>query len=479
MAGNSAGGLPKCRASFVPGHRAVYQFQWSPPAEAAMHPGVSQALAAGTRFVRVAWTDNANVIRAKAVHAGALADFATHGVGITAAQQALPVTADAVVAGSGLGPVGEIRLVPDWDTLTALPYAPGHARVMGDMVLDGKPWELCPRSCLKRVLADAARDGFEVMAAYENEFYLLRPRPDGVTETADDTVFASTLAMDRLRPVIDDLVEALLAQRMPVELYYPESGPGQHEIAIRYAPALTAADRQVAFRETTHAIANRHGLRASFLPKVVEGKAGSGCHLHFSLWKDGKNVFPDPAGDGGLSATGRSFLAGILDHLPGLAALVAPTSNSYRRLQPRFWAGAYRCWGVDNREAAVRVPSSPADKGSAHFEVKTVDASSNPFLALGAAVAAGLDGVRRKLDPGPPVQTDPAGLSDAERAERRIDPLPASATEAITRLEADRFLLDTLGPGLATAYLAVRRTEAEALGGLALADEVRMLLERY
>jgi glutamine synthetase len=444
-----------------------------------MHPGVSQALAAGTRFVRVVWTDNANVIRAKAVHAGALADFGTHGVGITAAQQALPVMADAVVPDSGLGPVGEIRLVPDWDTLTALPYAPGHARVMGDMVLDGNPWALCPRSFLKRVLADAARDGFEVMAAYENEFYLLRPRPDGVTETADDTVFASTLAMDRLRPVIDDLVEALLAQRMPVELYYPESGPGQHEIAIRYAPAVTAADRQVAFRETTHAIANRHGLRASFLPKVVEGKAGSGCHLHFSLWKDGKNVFPDPAGVGGLSATGRAFLAGILDHLPGLAALVAPTPNSYRRLQPKFWAGAYRCWGVDNREAAVRVPSSPSGKGSAHFEIKTVDASSNPYLALGVAVAAGLDGVRRKLDPGPPVQTDPAGLSDAERAERRIDPLPSSAAEAIARLEADRFLMDVLGPGLATAYLAVRRAEAEALGGLALADEVRLLLERY
>jgi glutamine synthetase len=444
-----------------------------------MHPGVSQAVAAGTRFVRVVWTDNANVIRAKAVHAGALADFATHGVGITAAQQALPVMYDAVVPGSGLGPVGEIRLVPDWDTLTPMPYAPGHARVMGDMVLDGKTWELCPRGFLRRVLADAARDGFEVMASFENEFYLLKPRPDGGVDPADDTVFAATLAMDRLRPAIDELVEMLLAQGLPVELYYPESGPGQHEIAVRYTAALGAADRQVVFRETTHAVASRHGLKASFLPKVVEGKAGSGCHLHFSLWKDGKNVFPDPAGPGGLSATGRAFLAGILDHLPGLAGIVAPTPNSYRRLQPKFWCGAYRCWGVDNREAAIRVPSSPSGKGSAHFEIKTVDASSNPYLALGAAIAAGLDGVRRRLDPGPPIQVDPSSLSDAERRERRIDPLPASAAEAIQRLEADRFLLDTLGPGLATAYLAVRRAEAEALGGLSLADEVRMLLERY
>jgi glutamine synthetase len=125
------------------------------------------------------------------------------------------------------------------------------------------------------------------------------------------------------------------------------------------------------------------------------------------------------------------------------------------------------------------VPSSPSGKGSAHFEIKTVDASSNPYLALGAAIAAGLDGVRRKLDPGPPVQADPSTLSDAERRERRIDPLPASAAEAIQRLEADRFLLDALGPGLAAAYLAVRRAEAEALGNLSIEDEVRLLLERY
>jgi glutamine synthetase len=197
------------------------------------------------------------------------------------------------------------------------------------------------------------------------------------------------------------------------------------------------------------------------------------------LWRDGHNVFPDPTAPGGLSATGRAFLAGILEHLPALAGIVAPTPNSYRRLQPRFWSGAYRCWGLDNREAALRVPSSPSGTGSTHFEVKTVDASSNPYLALGAVIAAGLDGVRRGLDPGPPVQTDPAGLSDAERAARRIDRLPASLGEAIEQLEADRVLLGALGPGLATAYLAVRRAEWEALGGMTLEEEVRLLLERY
>ncbi len=444
-----------------------------------MEAGVPQFLASGTRFVRVVWTDNANVIRAKAIHAGVLADYTTHGVGITAAQQALPVMYDAASPGSGLGPVGEIRLVPDWDTLTPLPYAPGHASVMGDMVLDGAPWPLCPRGFLRRMANEAARDGFEVKASFENEFYLLRPLPTGAIAPADDTVFAATLAMDRLRHVIDDLVDALLAQRIPVELYYPESGPGQHEISVRYAAAMQAADRQVMFRETTHAIADRHGLKASFLPKVFEGKAGSGCHLHLSLWKDGRNVFPDPAGAGGLSAVGRFFLAGILEHLPALTAIVAPTPNSYRRLQPRFWCGAYRCWGLDNREAALRVPSSPSGKGSSHFEIKTVDASSNPYLALGAAIAAGLDGIRRNREPAAPVQIDPSGLTEAERSEQGMDPLPVNLGEAIGRLEADPFLLDALGQGLATAYLAVRRAEWEALGGLTLEEEVRVLLERY
>src|SRR5439155_6883846 len=125
------------------------------------------------------------------------------------------------------GPVGEARLAPDWATLTALPYAPGHSRVLADITLDGAPWALCPRTFLKRIAAEAAGDGFAVMAAFENEFYLLRPRPDGGIDPADDTVFAATRAMDALLPVIDDLAEALIAQRIPVELYYPESWPGQ------------------------------------------------------------------------------------------------------------------------------------------------------------------------------------------------------------------------------------------------------------
>ncbi len=434
--------------------------------------------AAGIRFIRVLWCDNANVIRAKAFHMGVFAEHCEYGVGISVAQQAIPVMYDSIVRDSGLGPVGEVWLMPDWSTFKVLPYAATHARVMGDMVKDGRTWSLCPRSCLKRLIAEAQTVGLEVMAAFENEFYLLRATAEGIIP-ADETVFASTLAMDLNRAVTDAIADALVAQGMVVERYYPESGPGQQEISIRYASALAAADWQIAFRETVRAVALQHGLKASFLPKVFADKAGSGCHLHLSLWQDGQNILPDAAGVGGLSQTARAFMAGILQHLPALMALTTPSPNSYRRIQPHCWSGAFRSWGLDNREAAIRIPSNPIPPSPTHFELKTVDASANPYLALAAIIAAGLDGVRRDLDPGEPVAIDPGNLSEAERSARVIDPLPANLGEAIAHLRHDEILLNALGSELAQAYLAVRIAEWEALKDLELADEVQLLLERY
>jgi glutamine synthetase len=285
--------------------------------------------------------------------------------------------------------------------------------------------------------------------------------------------------MDRNRAVIDDIVESLLAQEISVELYYPESGPGQQEISVCYTQALPAADRQIAFRETVHAVADRHGLKASFLPKLFADKAGSGCHLHLSLWREERNLVPDSRWPWGLSELAGRFIAGILDHLPALMAVTTPSTNSYRRLQPHFWSGAFRAWGLDNREAAVRVLGNPAGGGPLHFEVKTVDASANPYLALGAVVAAGIDGVRRPRDLADPVDADPADLPEAERSARGIDRLPANLGEAIEHLDRDEVLRNALGPQLAQAFLAVRRAEWEAMKSMDLADEVRMLLERY
>lgn len=432
----------------------------------------------GVRFVRILWCDNANIIRSKAVHRGTLADYLEHGVGISAAQQAIPVMYDAPAAGSGLGPVGEVRLVPDWDTFTPLPYAPGHARVMGDMVKNNSPWNLCPRNFLKAMIADAKSEGLEVIAAFENEFYFLRQTVDGIAP-ADETVFASTLAMDLHREVIDDIAEALVEQGMFVEQYYPESGPGQQEISILYTHALGAADQQIAFRETVRAIARQHNLKASFLPKIFADKAGNGCHLHLSLWQDGQNLLPNIEATGELSQIARRFIAGILHHLPALMAITTPSTNSYRRILPHTWSGAFRCWGMDNREAAVRVPSNPEEFSPTHFEVKTVDATANPYLALGAVVAAGLDGIRHCFELAEPVFVDPGTLTESERNNRHIDRLPTSLGEAIEHLSADKVLLNALGTELAQAYLAVRKAEWEAMKDWELEEEVKLLLERY
>jgi glutamine synthetase len=285
--------------------------------------------------------------------------------------------------------------------------------------------------------------------------------------------------MDLHRQVIDEIAEALVEQGILVEQYYPKSGPGQQEISILYAKALSAADQQIAFRETIRAIALQHHLKASFLPKIFADKAGSGCHLHLSIWQDGQNLLPNPEAPGELSEIARRFIAGILHHLPGLMALTTPSTNSYRRIQPHYWSGAFRCWGMDNREAAVRVPSNPEEMSPTHFELKTVDASANPYLALGAVIAAGLDGVRHCFELGEPVTVDPGDLSESERSDRGIERLPINLGESIEQLSGDRVLLDALGAELAQAYLAVRKAEWEAMKDLELEEEVKLLLERY
>ena len=437
---------------------------------------VKSLKSAGVKFLRVAFCDNANTIRAKAIHLGILEENLEYPVSITAAQQALPVMYDAVVNQTGLGPVGEIWLVPDWSTLKILPYAPTHARVIADMVENQKPWSLCPRAFLKRAIALGKEAGIEVMAAFENEFTLLQNINNAIIPT-DNTLFAATLAMDLNRTVIDAIADALVAQDITVERYYPESGPGQHEISIRYDRAMPAADRQILFRETVHGVAIERGFKASFLPKIFADRAGNGCHLHLSLWQEGKNITGD--GTGKVSPTTLAFIGGILQHLPALMALTTPSTNSYRRIRPHYWSGAFTAWGYDNREAAVRVPSNPVGPSPTHFELKTCDATANPYLALGAIIYAGLDGIRNNLKPSDPVAIDPGNFSEVELATRGISRLPENLGEAIAQLSRDRLLLDALGMELSRAYLAVREAEWDAMKEMELEEEVNLLLERY
>ena len=422
------------------------------------------------RFIRLLWCDNANQIRAKAFHVSQLDAHRDHGIGISVAQQAVTALVDAPAPGSGLGPVGEVWLRPDWSTLTPIPYTQGHVRVMADIVTREGPWSCCPRDFLRRCVAALAAEGLTAQAAFEHEFTLLRPGPDGSLAPADSAPFAATAAMDTAAPVIDGIVDSLERQAVPVLRYYPESGPGQHEISVNHGEPMAAADRAVILRETVHAIAQQHGLVGSFLPKILPEAAGNGCHLHLSLWREGRNLLPGESGQ--LSEVGLHFVAGILHHLPGLMAVTTPSPNSFRRLLPHTWSGAFHSWGYDNREAAIRVPSEPAGATPTHLEVKTVDASANPYLALGAVLTAGLDGIRRRLTPPVPLTVDPADVPGTPR-------LPSGLPHAIAALEDDTVLLDALGPDLATAFLAVRREEARLLTDASLADEVAAMAHRY
>ena len=370
-----------------------------------------------TRFV---WVDNAGITRGKAATKHALAGALRSGVGMTVGQQSLPMMFDAVIPETSLGAVGEVRLMGDLETFTRLPHAPNHAMILSDMMtLEGRPWAHCPRDFLKRQLAAAHEMGLEIISSFENEFYLFRD-----DQPLDRSNYAVLDSYEVSRFVIDEMIEALAAAGLTPEMYYPEAGTGQQEISITPGVGLAGADRQVIFKAIIKGLAMKHGLRASFAAKPIESSAGSGCHLHLSFRRDGQNVFQDASDRLGLSGLAYNAIAGILEHQPGLCALTVPSVNSYRRLQPGWWAGAFSCYGLDNREASVRVLSShlaPGGSGaSTHFELKTCDASSNPYIALGGAIAAALDGIKRNLHPGPAFQDSPGSLSEAERARHRV-----------------------------------------------------------
>jgi len=440
---------------------------------------IERARDAGVGLVRVAYCDNANLIRAKAVPLEGLEGVLRYGVGFSVAQQALPMMGDTVLPDSGLAPAGEVWLVPDPATFTPLPYSPGCATMLGEFVTaEDAPWEHCPRACLKRAVAAAAREGIEVQAAFEPEFYLVRETAGG-HEPVDRTNFAMTAAHDMAHEFVRALVETLTAMGLRVGFLYPESGPGQFEISIDHAPAVAAADRQILLRDAVRGVAFRHGVQASFAPKPLSDAAGSGCHLHMSLWRDGRNVLYDPRDPLHLSQAGYAWTAGILQHLPGLCALTTPSVNSYERLRPHAWAGAFACYGADNREAAIRVIAPRRGPDSFNLELKTADGSANPYLALAGAIAAGVDGLRRRLSPGDPVAGDPADLPELEREARGITRLPRALDQAIAALEQDAVLRDALGAPLARSYAAVRRGEWEALKALSFEAQAQRHLLKY
>jgi glutamine synthetase len=435
---------------------------------------------AGLRLVRFLYCGNDGTMRGKSSSRHGLEGRIQSGIGLTVAMQAMNGL-DQLQSVPNMGPVGEVRLRPDPGTFRVLPYAPRTGAMMVDKIgLDGNPDPVCQRSFLARMCDRLSERGVRLEVAFENEFSLARA-VEGGYEPVDSSLCFATIGMTTSQDVIDDLVGALEAQQIVLEQYYAELGHGQHEISTGHAPALTAVDEQLYVRETIRAVATAHGLTASLAPKPWPQNAGNGCHIHFSLWEGDRNRFHDPAGPGNLSAEARAFVAGVLEHLPGMCGLAAPSFNSYHRIIPQYWAGAFTCWGIDNREAPLRVPSLFAgmEEASTNVELKSADATCNPYLAVGGLIAAGLDGIERGLDLPAPVQVDPATLSQAEREAKGIRPLPASQREALDALAADDVLTGAMGEVLARSYLAVRGSEWEAYSAADAEFEQQGHFEKY
>jgi glutamine synthetase len=423
---------------------------------------LEQADEADLRLVRFLWCGNDGTVRAKATSGATLESRIQTGIGLTVAMQAMNGL-DQLQPVEGMGPVGEIRLVPDPETFRILPYAPRTGAMIVDLIgLDGEPAPQCPRSFLTRIGARLAQREARLEVSFENEFSLATP-VDGGFLPVDSSLCFSTIGMTASQDYVDALAAALEEQRIELEQYYAELGHGQQEISTRHRPAGPAVDEQIFVRETIRGVAAQHQLVASLAPKPWPEAAGNGGHVHFSLWDEAgeRNRFHDASAPDRLSAEARSFMAGVLEHLPGLCGLTAPSFNSYHRIVPQYWAGAFTCWGYDNREAPLRVPSlfRGMEEASTNVELKTADASCNPYLAIGGLIAAGLDGLERGLEPPEPVNIDPATIPEEERAQRGILRLPATQEEALEALAADDVLTDALGPALANSYLAVRCSE--------------------
>jgi glutamine synthetase len=429
-------------------------------------------LAGEVTGVIVTFIDHSGAGRVKVVPLEALAGAARSGVGFS------PVI-DAFTSDGGIDPAspldrpdGDLRLVPDLDRLVVLRDPAGWAWAPGDrFTQDGAVYPICQRSFTRAQVAVAAARDLSALMAFEVEWM--------VGQDADDFVpaFGGTgyglsrfiAAADYVRDVVDSLTTAGIA----VEQTHPEYGPGQFEVSVAAEDPVSAADTSVLVKLVISAVSARHGLRASFAPAVLPDNVGNGGHLHASFWRGGGNLLADgdgrygltPQGESmlaggegrhGLTAPGESILAALLESLPALLAIGAPTPGSYQRLQPSRWAGAYQIWGVENREAAMRlIVAPPSDPGKANVEIKCFDLSANPYLLTGAIMAVALRGADGSASLPPEVSGDPAapGHPQSDSAVR----LPRSLTDTVQALEAAEDLRATMGEDLLGSFAAGRR----------------------
>lgn len=359
----------------------------------------------------------------------------------------------------------DMVLHPDPATYQVLPWkAPERrtARLICDVYRpDGQPFPGDPRHILRRAVGHAAEMGFSYNCGPELEFFLLQKRNEALRPVPHDIAgYFDFSPRDLATAVRNDIVDALQAMDIEVEMEHHEVAPGQHEIDFRYADALSAADNAITFKQAVKAIATKHDLYASFMPKPFFGQNGSGMHTHQSLFQDGENVFFDDDDPYRLSRIAYHYVAGQLHHARALSAVVAPTVNSYKRLVPGYEAPVYITWARTNRAALIRIPNySPGREQSTRAELRFPDPSCNPYLAFAVMLSAGLDGISRELEPPAPVEEDVYHFDDSRLQELNIQQLPGSLGEALDELEADEVLMETLGQHTSRLFLEAKRAE--------------------
>src|SRR5690349_6593300 len=343
----------------------------------------------------------------------------------------------------------DMYLKPDLDTFQVFPWSYAGSERVGRIICDianpdGTAFAGCPRSTLKRAIALAAEKGYVMWAGPEAEFFLFQRRPNGepTTETHDSGGYFDLTPVDLGEDVRREIILALEQMGFHVEAAHHEVAPGQHEVDFRYDNALNTADNVSTFRFVVKNVANRNGLHATFMPKPIFGINGSGMHTHQALFTSNRNTFFDANAQGQLSRTCLQYIGGLLRHAKAFCAITNPLVNSYKRLVPGYEAPTAIAWSERNRSPLIRVPAARGT--NTRIELRMPDPSCNPYLALAVMLRAGLDGIDKQTDPGPPVNKNIYTMSHRERRHLRIDELPGSLSDALDQLEKSDLMREAL-----------------------------------
>ena len=389
-------------------------------------------------------------------------------VAITASQIEKAVNNQIMIDGSSIEGFVRIHesdqyLYPDLDTFAILPWRPQQgkvARLICDVYNpDGTPFVGDPRGTLKRELARAAQMGYRFNVGPECEFFLFQTDETGAptTKTGDEASYFDLGPLDHGESTRREICLALEEMGFEIEASHHEVAKGQHEIDFKYADALTAADNIMTFKFAVKTLAQKNGLHATFMPKPLYGVNGSGMHTNMSLFRDGRNVFFDDTDSRKLSKECYCFIAGLLQHVQGMCALTNPLVNSYKRLVPGYEAPCYIAWSASNRSALIRIPAA---RGQAtRVELRNPDPACNPYLALAACLAAGLDGMEKGLTPPDEIAENIFKMDQKTREAKGIGSLPGSLIEAVACFENDPLMTATMGAHVTTQYVAGKEKE--------------------